>query len=74
MTLTAYPLKGHTWPTGFLGLPSSLITFRIFVCLLCSIAQNVAELFNLNSGIRVRVRGSHAKGVSKRSMMGHRIV
>jgi hypothetical protein len=32
-----------------------------FVCLLSLIPQNVAELFNLNSGIRVGVRGSRAE-------------
>jgi hypothetical protein len=65
---------GSIWPTGFLGLRSSLITFQIFVCLLCLIAQNVAELFNLDSGIRVRVRDSRAKDVSRGSMMGLEIV
>jgi hypothetical protein len=62
------------WPTGFLGLCSSLITFRIFVCLLGLIAQNVAQLFNLNSSIRVRVRGSRTKDVSRGSVMGLDIV
>jgi hypothetical protein len=54
----------------FLGLCSSLITFRIFVHLLRFIAQNVAELFNLTNGIRVRVRASHALDVSRGSLMG----
>jgi hypothetical protein len=38
------------------------------------IAQNVAELFNLNSGVRVRVRGSHAEDMSRGSMAGLEIV
>ncbi len=42
---------GHIWPTGFLGLRSRLITFRIFACWLCLIAQNVAELFSSNSHV-----------------------
>jgi hypothetical protein len=33
------------------------------------IAQNVAEHFNLNSGVRVRVRGSRAEDVSRGSLM-----
>ncbi len=51
-----------------------LNNFWIFVRLLRLIAQNVAELFNLNSGIMVRVRGSHAEDVSRGSMMGLGIV
>jgi hypothetical protein len=47
-----------------------LNNFRIFVCLLRMIAQNVAELFNLNSGVRVRVRASRAKDVSRGFLMG----
>ena len=61
------------WPTGFLGLCSSLITFRIFVRLLHLIAQNVAELFNLTSGVRVMVRASCAKVASRGSMTGLKI-
>jgi hypothetical protein len=33
-------------------------------------AQNVAELFNLTSGIRVRVGASRAKDVSRGSLAG----
>jgi hypothetical protein len=62
------------WPTGFLGLCSSLITFQIFVYLLRLIAQNVAELFNLNSAVRVEVRSSRTKDVSKGSVSGLEIV
>ncbi len=51
-----------------------LITFQIFVRLLHLIAQNVAELSNFNSGIRVRVRGSRAKDVSRGSVTGLKIV
>jgi hypothetical protein len=65
---------GHLWPTGFLGLCSSLITFQIFVRLLRLIAQNVAELFNLNSGIRVRIRDSRAEDVSRGFVTGPKIV
>ncbi len=43
--------NGHIWPTGFLGLCSKLITFWIFVCWLCLIAQNVAGLFSSNSHV-----------------------
>jgi hypothetical protein len=38
------------------------------------IAQNVAELFNLSSGVRVGVRSSHTKDVSRGSVMGLEIV
>ncbi len=47
---------------------------QIFVRLLRLIPQNVAELFNLNSGVRVRVRGSGAKAVSRGSVTGREIV
>jgi hypothetical protein len=47
--------------------------FQIFVLLLRLITQNVAELFNLTSGIRVRVKSSCPKDVSRGSMMGHDI-
>jgi hypothetical protein len=50
------------------------ITFQIFVRLLRLIAQNVAELSNFISGLRFRVRGSHAKDVSRGSVMGFDIV
>ncbi len=56
--------------TGFLGLRSSLLTFQIFVRLLCLIVQNVAEISNLTSGVRVRARASHAEDVSGGSLMG----
>ncbi len=61
-------------PTGFLGLRSSLITFQFFVHLLRVIAQNVASVFNWNSGIRVRVRERHGKDVSRGSLRGLKIV
>jgi hypothetical protein len=51
-----------------------LNNFSIFVCLLRLIAQNVAELFNLNSGDRVRVGGSRAKDMSRGSVTGFKIV
>jgi hypothetical protein len=51
-----------------------LKTFQFFVHLLCLINQNLAELFNLNSGIRIRVRGSRAKDMSRGSVMGLEIV
>jgi hypothetical protein len=54
----------------FCGLCSSLMTFQIFVRLLRLIAHNVAELFNLTSGIRVRVGASCAKDVSRGSLAG----
>ncbi len=47
--------------TGFLGLRSSLITLRFFVRLPRLIAKNVAKLFNLTSGIKVRVKASLSK-------------
>ncbi len=56
--------------TGFLGLCSSLITCQIFVRLLCLIAQNVAELFNLTSGVKVSVGASRAEDVSRGSQEG----
>jgi hypothetical protein len=62
------------WPTGFLGLCLSLITFQFFVRLLRLIAQNVANVFNWNSGVRVRVRGCCAKDVSRGSLVGLEIV
>jgi hypothetical protein len=37
-------------------------------------SSNVAELFNLNSGVRVRVRGSAAVDVSRGSLTGLEIV
>ncbi len=58
----------------FLGLRSSLITFQIFVLLLRLIALNVAELFNLNSDIWVRIRGSCAEDVSRGFEAGLKIV
>jgi hypothetical protein len=48
--------------------------FSIFFRLLCLIAQNVAELFNLNSGVRVRVRASCTKDVSRGYLVGLKIV
>ncbi len=60
----------HICATGFLGIRSSLITFQIFVRLLCLIAQNVAELFNLNINVRVGVRARFAKDVSRGSLTG----
>ncbi len=60
----------HICATGFFGLHSSLITFQIFVRLLRLIAQNVAELFILTGGVRVRVRASWAKDVSRGFLMG----
>jgi hypothetical protein len=47
---------------------------QIFVRLLRLISQNVAELFNLNSGIRVKVRGSRANDMSRGSVTGLKIV
>ncbi len=63
----------HICATGFCRLCSSLITFRIFARLLRLIAQNVAELFNLTSGVRVGVGASHAKDVSRGSLAGLKI-
>jgi hypothetical protein len=54
----------------FLGLCSNFITFGIFVRLLRLIAQNVAELFNLNISIGVRVRASRAEDVRRGSLAG----
>ncbi len=51
-----------------------LNNFLNFVRLLRLIAQNVAELLNLISGVRVRVRGSCTKDVSRGSVMGLDIV
>jgi hypothetical protein len=48
--------------------------FLIFFRLLRLIAQNVAEPFNLNSGVRVRVRGSCTKDVSRGSVTGLQFV
>ncbi len=62
------------WPTGFLGLRSSLLTFRFFVHLLRLTAQNVANVFNWNSGNMVRVRDCCAKDVSRGSLTGLEIV
>ncbi len=56
--------------TDFRGLRSSLITFQIFVRLLRLITQNIAELLNLTSGVRVRVGASCAKDVSRGSLAG----
>jgi hypothetical protein len=47
-----------------------LNNFQIFVHLLRLIAQNVANVFNLTSGIRVRVRACWAKDVSRGSPAG----
>ncbi len=47
-----------------------LNNFLIFVRLLRLIAQNVARLFNLTSGIRVGVGASRAKDVSRGSPAG----
>jgi hypothetical protein len=60
----------HICATGFRGLRSSLITFQIFVRLLHLIAQSVAELFNLTSGVRVRIKASRADDVSRGSLAG----
>ncbi len=38
------------------------------------IAQNVAELFNLKSGVRVRVRGSRAEDMTRGFVSGPEIV
>jgi hypothetical protein len=51
-----------------------LNNFSNFVRLLCLIAQNVAELFNLISGVRVRVRGHCTKDMSRGSLTGLDIV
>ncbi len=51
-----------------------LNNFSNFVRLLCLTAQNVAKFFNLNSGVRVRVRGSCAEDVSRGSVTGLGIV
>jgi hypothetical protein len=48
--------------------------FLNFVRLLRLIGQNVAKLFNLNSEVRVRVRGSHTEDVSRGSLTGIEIV
>jgi hypothetical protein len=68
---TTYVIYG---PQRFLGLRSSLITLQIFARLLCLIAQNAAKVFNLNSGVRIWVRGSRAMNVSRGSVMGLKIV
>jgi hypothetical protein len=52
----------------------TLNNVSIFFRLLHLIAQNVAEHFNLNSGIRVRVRGSCAEDVNLGSLTGIKIV
>jgi hypothetical protein len=46
------------------------MTFQIFVRLLRLIAQNVANVFNLTSGIRVMVVASCTKHVSRGSLAG----
>jgi hypothetical protein len=51
-----------------------LNNFSNFVRLLRLIAQNVAKFFNLNSGVRVRVRGSRDEDVSRGSVTGLGIV
>ncbi len=72
--------KGRVPGTGFMGLglsvPNSLslITFQIFVHLLHLIAQNVAELFILNSSVRDGVRGRGTEDVSRGSVTGLKIV
>ncbi len=73
MALTGQLQLAHICTTGFPGLYSSLITFQIFVRLLCLIAQNVAELFKLTSGVRVRVGACCAKDGSRGSPAGLRI-
>ncbi len=47
-----------------------LNNFSIFVNLLRLIAQNVANVFNLTSGVRVRVVACRAKDVSRGSLAG----
>jgi hypothetical protein len=47
-----------------------LNNFAIFVCLLRFIVQNVAELFNLTSGIRVSFMTCRDKDVSRGSLAG----
>jgi hypothetical protein len=47
-----------------------LENFSNFVRLLPLIAQNGAELFNLNSGVKIGVRGSCAEKVSRGSLTG----
>jgi hypothetical protein len=68
--LTGQPLLAHICATGFLWLRSSSITFQIFVRLLHFIAQNVAELFNLTSGVKVGIRASCAEDMSRGSLTG----
>ncbi len=62
----------HICATGFRGLRSSLITLRFFVHLLRLIAKNVANVFNVTSGIRVSVVTCHAKDVRRRVPGGSR--
>ncbi len=59
--------------TGFCGLCSSLISLQIFVRLLRLISQNVANVFNLTSGLRVSVVTCRAKDVSRGSPAGLKI-
>ncbi len=60
----------HICATGFLGLCSMLISLRIFVRLLCLKTQNAAEILNLTSGVRVRVRDSQVEDMSRGPLMG----
>ncbi len=62
----------HICTINFNKLCGRLITFQIFVHWQCLIAQNVAELFNLNRGIWVSVKGSRAKDMSRGSILGMR--
>jgi hypothetical protein len=51
-----------------------LNNFSNFVRLLHLSDQNVAELFNLNSSVRVSVKGSLSKDMSRGSVTGLEIV
>jgi hypothetical protein len=45
-----------------------LYNIRIFVRLQCLIAGNVADVFNLTSGARVRVKASHVEDMTRGSL------
>ncbi len=65
----------HICAIIFNKLHDRLMTFLIFVRRQrLIVAQNVAELFNLNSGVRVSVRGSRAKVMSRGSILGYEIL
>ncbi len=70
-SLTAIgPYMAHRFSWASFKLNKFLNFFR----LLRLIAQNVANVFNLNIGVRVRVRDCRAKEVSRGSLTGLEIV